>query len=134
MNIVDVEGIGPVYAGKLEAAGVKTTDDLLERGATGQGPRGAGGGHRHRPRPASSSGSTAWTSIASSGIGSEYSDLLEVAGVDTVPELAQRNAANLTETLAEANAARNLVRRVPRSSMVTDWIEQAKKLPRVVEY
>jgi len=68
------------------------------------------------------------------GIGSEYSGLLEVAGVDTVPELAQRNAANLTETLAEANASRNLVRRLPTLEMVTDWIEQAKKLPRVVQY
>ena len=68
------------------------------------------------------------------GVGSEYSDLLEVAGVDTVPELAQRNAANLTETLAEANAARNLVRKLPTVDQVTDWVEQAKALPRVVQY
>jgi hypothetical protein len=54
--------------------------------------------------------------------------------VDTVPELAQRNAANLTATLAEAAAARSLVRRLPTEEMVAGWIEQAKKLPRVVQY
>jgi hypothetical protein len=54
--------------------------------------------------------------------------------VDTVPELAQRNAANLTETLAEANAARNLVRKLPTVELVADWVAQAKQLPRVVQY
>jgi predicted flap endonuclease-1-like 5' DNA nuclease len=133
MNVVDVEGIGPLYAAKLESAGVKTTDDLLERGAKAKG--------REDLEAATGIGHTfilKWVNRVDlyriSGIGSEYSDLLEVAGVDTVPELAQRNAENLTETLAEANAARNLVRRIPTVEMVTDWIEQAKKLPRVVQY
>ena len=133
MNIIDVEGIGPVYAGQLEGVGVKTTDDLLERGATEKG--------REELESASGIGHALilkWVNRVDlyriNGIGSEYSDLLEVAGVDTVPELAQRNAANLTETLAEANAARNLVRRLPTLEMVTDWIEQAKSLPRVVQY
>jgi predicted flap endonuclease-1-like 5' DNA nuclease len=133
VNIIDVEGIGPVYAGQLEAIGVKTTDDLLERGATEKG--------REEMEEASGIGHVLILKLINrvdlyriNGIGSEYSDLLEVAGVDTVPELAQRNPANLTETLAEANAARNLVRRLPTLEMVTDWIEQAKSLPRVVEY
>ena len=133
MNIIDVEGIGPVYAGQLEAVGVKTTDDLLERGATPKG--------REELEAASGIGHALilkWVNRVDlyriNGIGSEYSDLLEVAGVDTVPELAQRNPANLTETLAEANAARTLVRRLPTVEMVTDWIEQAKSLPRVVQY
>ena len=133
MNIIDVEGIGPVYAEQLGAVGVKTTDDLLERGAKPKG--------REDLEAATGIGHTLilkWVNRVDlyrvNGIGSEYSDLLEVAGVDTVPELAQRNAANLTETLAEANASRNLVRRLPTLGMVTDWIEQAKKLPRVVQY
>ena len=133
MNISDVEGIGPVYAEQLEKVGVRTTDDLLARGATEKGREeleaASGIGHAYILK---------WVNRVElyriDGVGSEYSDLLEVAGVDTVPELAQRNAANLTETLAEANAARNLVRKLPTLDQVTDWIEQAKKLPRVVQY
>jgi predicted flap endonuclease-1-like 5' DNA nuclease len=133
MNVADVEGIGPLYAAKLESAGVKTTDDLLQRGATQKG--------REELEAASGIGRVLilkWVNRVDlyriDGVGSEYSDLLEVAGVDTIPELSYRNAANLTQTMAEANAARNLVRRLPTLEMVTDWIEQAKKLPRVVEY
>ena len=133
MNIVDVEGIGPGYGEKLEAVGVKTTDDLLERGATQKG--------REELEAASGIGRVLilkWVNRVDlyriNGIGSEYSDLLEVAGVDTVPELSYRNAENLTQTMAEANAARNLVRRLPALEVVADWIEQAKQLPRVVQY
>jgi predicted flap endonuclease-1-like 5' DNA nuclease len=133
MNIIDVEGIGPTYAGQLEGAGVKTTDDLLARGATPKG--------REELETASGLSHTLilkWVNRVDlyriKGVGSEYSDLLEIAGVDTVPELAQRNAANLTETLAEANAARNLVRRMPTVEQVADWITQAKALPRVIQY
>ena len=133
MNIIDVEGIGSVYASKLEAAGVRTTDDLLARGARPKG----------REELGTSTGIAhalvlKWVNRVDlyrvNGIGSEYSDLLEVGGVDSVPELAQRNPANLTTTLAEANSVRNLVRRLPSLETVTDWVEQAKKLPRVVEY
>ena len=133
MNIVDVEGIGPVYAEKLTAIGVQTTDDLLKSGATPKG--------REELETASGIGHALilkWVNRVDlyriKGIGSEYSDLLEIAGVDTCPELAQRNAANLTETLAEANAARNLVRRLPTVEMVQAWIDEAKTLPRVVTY
>lgn len=68
------------------------------------------------------------------GVGSEYADLLEAAGVDTVPELGQRNAANLAAKLAEINDAKNLVRRVPTAAEVEDWVAEAKTLPRAVEY
>lgn len=133
MNVIDVEGIGPTYAAQLVAAGVHTTDDLLERGASPKGREdleaATGIGHAFILK---------WVNRVDlyriKGVGSEYSDLLEVAGVDTVPELAQRNAANLTETLAEANAARNLVRKLPTIEQVTDWVEQAKSMPRVVTY
>ena len=68
------------------------------------------------------------------GIGPEFAELLEAAGVDSVPELAQRNVDNLVTALAETNEARSLVRRVPGASEVTEWIDQAKALPRVVAY
>ncbi len=68
------------------------------------------------------------------GVGEEYSDLLEAAGVDTVPELAQRKAENLYQKLAEVNEAKKLVRQLPTQAAVADWIEQAKQLPRVVTY
>jgi predicted flap endonuclease-1-like 5' DNA nuclease len=68
------------------------------------------------------------------GIGSEFSDLLEASGVDSVPELAQRVPANLAAKLAEVNAETNLTRRVPTESEVADWIEQAKGLPKVVSH
>ncbi len=133
MKVIDVEGIGPTYAGQLEGVGVKTTDDLLERGASEKG--------REELEKATGIGHTLilkWVNRVDlyriNGIGSEYSDLLEVAGVDTVPELAQRNPANLTETLAEANASRNLVRRLPTVEMVTAWVAEAKSLPRIVNY
>jgi predicted flap endonuclease-1-like 5' DNA nuclease len=68
------------------------------------------------------------------GIGSEYSDLLEAAGVDTVPELKQRNAPALYETLVETNRARKLVRKLPTADQVVEWVKQAKSLPRMIEY
>jgi predicted flap endonuclease-1-like 5' DNA nuclease len=68
------------------------------------------------------------------GVGEEYADLLEIAGVDTVPELAQRNAENLYQKVVEANQEKNLVRRLPSQSAVRDWIKQAKKLPRAINY
>ena len=68
------------------------------------------------------------------GIGPEYSQLLEAAGVDTVPELARRNAANLTQALHAVNEEKNLTRRLPTEAEVTKWVEQAKTLPRMLEY
>ena len=133
MNIIDVEGIGPAYAEKLAAVGVKTTDDLLQRGAKPKGREdleaATGIGHAFILK---------WVNRVDlyriKGVGSEYSDLLEIAGVDSPAELAHRNAANLTESMAEANAARNLVRRLPTLAEVTAWIEESKTLPKVVEH
>ena len=68
------------------------------------------------------------------GIGSEYADLLEAAGVDTVPALARRNAANLYAALTATNEEKNLVRKPPAENQVMDWIEQAKALPRKLTY
>lgn len=133
MNIKDIEGIGPAYAKKLEKAGIRTTDALLKAGASAKG----------RKELAAETGISEtlileWVNLADlyriSGIGSEYADLLEEAGVDTVAELAKRVAANLYQKMAEVNQAKNLVNRMPGLGQVSDWIEQAKKLPKVVTY
>jgi predicted flap endonuclease-1-like 5' DNA nuclease len=134
MGIEEIEGIGPEHAAKLTEAGVATTAALLERGAQSSG----------RAALAAATGIDAalileWVNHADlmriRGVGSEYSDLLEAAGVDSPPELARRNAANLTNTFQEVIAARpGIVRRAPTEAEVNDWIEQSKALPRVVEH
>jgi predicted flap endonuclease-1-like 5' DNA nuclease len=134
MKIIDIEGIGPKFAEQLRAAGVVTTDDLLTRGATPAGRKAL-----EEATGISSGRLLEWTNHADlmriDGVGSEYADLLEAAGVDTVPELARRNAANLATTFQELDAARpNWIRRVPGEATVTGWIEQAKKLGRTIEY
>jgi len=132
-DLVDIEGIGPAYAEKLGALGLKTTDDLLNAGA---GPKG-------REDLAASTGINdklilRWVNMADlfriKGVGEEYSDLLEAAGVDTVPELAQRRPENLSQKMAEVNEQKQLVRRLPTEDQVASWIESAKTLPRVVTY
>ncbi len=131
--IKKIEGIGDVYAQKLKQLGIHTVEALLERGATRQG----------REEIAEKTGISPalileWVNHADlfriKGIGEEYADLLEEAGVDTVPELAQRNPENLYEKLVEINKEKRLVRRLPTLAQVRDWVEQAKNLPRVVEY
>jgi len=132
-DIKKIEGIGPEYGAKLEAAGVATVEALLERGATRKGRTDleAATGISHALI-------LKWTNRADlfrvKGIGEEYSDLLEAAGVDTVVELAQRNAANLHAALASTNEAKHLVRRAPSESEVATWVEEAKSLHRVMEY
>ena len=132
-KIEDVEGIGEVLGKKFREVGIKDTDSLL---ANCLKPK-------QRKELAEKTGISEKRILKFanmvdlyrvSGIGSEYAELLEVAGVDTVPELARRNAANLTKALAEANEAKKLTRRVPSEKEVTKWIEEAKTLPRNLEY
>jgi predicted flap endonuclease-1-like 5' DNA nuclease len=134
VKIEEVEGIGPVYAEKLAGAGVTTTDDLLEAGAKP-------GGRSSLEATTGISGSLIleWVNhvdlMRIKGVGSEYSDLLEAAGVDSPAELARRNASNLATTVQEVVAARpGIVRRVPTESEIQDWIDQSKDLPKVVEH
>jgi len=133
VKIIDVEGIGPAYAAKLEAAGVKTTDDLLERGA-----RPKGRAELETATGISGAKILEWVNHADlcrlDGVGSEYSDLLEAAGVDSPAELAHRVPANLAAKLAQVNEAKKLVRRVPTETVVAGWVEQASKLPKIVEH
>jgi predicted flap endonuclease-1-like 5' DNA nuclease len=132
-RVVDIEGIGPVIAEKLKAAGVRSTTTLLKRGGNSQGRKELADAINIE-----ASKILKWVNHADlfrvRGIGSEYSDLLEAAGVDTVPELRQRNPASLYATLVKTNEAKKLVRKLPAPEQVAEWIEQAKSLPRVIEY
>lgn len=132
-KIEDVEGIGPAYGEKLRTAGVTNTDQLLTAGKTKKG----------RAELAQKTGISEtlilkWVNMVDlyriKGVGSEFSELLEAAGVDTVKELKHRIPANLAKKMAEVNEQKKLTRRVPTVEMLTDWIEQAKTLPAAVEY
>jgi predicted flap endonuclease-1-like 5' DNA nuclease len=134
MRIEEVEGIGAVYAAKLEQAGVSSTDDLLERGA-----KPAGRKSLEEATGITHSLILEWVNhvdlMRINGVGSEYSDLLEAAGVDSPAELAPRNAGNLATTIDEVVAARpGIVRRTPSESEIQDWIDQSKGLDKVVEH
>jgi predicted flap endonuclease-1-like 5' DNA nuclease len=132
-KIIDLEGVGETYAQKLKMAGIRTTNALLEKGATPQGRK-----QIAEAADISDSLILQWVNHVDlyriKGIGSEYADLFEAAGVDTVVELAQRNPVNLFQKLMEVNAAKKLVRRLPTEVQVQDWVAQAKKLPRKVTY
>lgn len=132
-RLATIEGIGPVYEEKLKAAGIASIEALLEAGKTPTG----------RQDLAEKTGITGklileWVNRADlmriKGVGEEYSDLLENAGVDTVVELAGRNPQNLFEKMQSVNLEKKLVRMMPTLAQVMDWVEQAKKLPRAVNY
>lgn len=132
-KIEDVEGIGPVLGEKFRASGVKDTDSLLKNTLTP--------GQRKTLAEKTGLSEARVLKFANmvdlyrvSGVGSEYAELIEVAGVDTVPELARRNAASLTQAMTAVNQEKKLTRQVPTESEVTKWIEQAKGLPRMLEY
>ena len=132
-KIIDVEGIGPKYAEILAKEGIKTVEGLLKAVAKPLDRK-----KLSETTQISDKLILEWVNLADlfriKGIGEEYSDLLEEAGVDTVPELAQRNPENLMLKLADINGQKNLVRRLPVLSQVESWVKQAKELPRVIEY
>jgi len=132
-DLTTVEGIGETYVKKLKDAGVGSTKDFLEKGATPQGRKDIAG-----KTGISDKLILRWVNHVDlfriKGVGGEYAELLEAAGVDTVPELAQRKAENLFQKMESVNSEKKLVRKTPTQSQVTDWIEQAKKLPRVLTY
>ena len=134
MNVIDVEGIGPVFADKLATIGIRTTDDLLKAGATAY----------DRERIAAQTGISGdlilkWVDkvdlMRIDGVGPQYSDLLEAAGVGSPAELANRNPANLAVTIQEVVAARpGIVRRAPTEAEVAGWVAEAGQLEQVVEH
>jgi predicted flap endonuclease-1-like 5' DNA nuclease len=132
-KVEDIEGIGAKYAERLQAAGIKTTDDLLS----------VCGSRNGRDDVAAQSGFSAsqllkWANMADlmriSGVGEEYSELLEAAGVDTVKELATRNAENLAAKMKEVNEAKKLTRALPAASQVQKWVDQAKTMDPAVSH
>lgn len=131
--IAKIEGIGPAYAEKLAAVGITTTRGLLDRARDAKG----------RTALAAETGLEEarilkWANMADlmriKGIGEEYSELLEAAGIDTVKELRTRKAENLAAKIAEANAAKKLVRAVPGPKLVARWIDGAKTLAPMLTY
>jgi predicted flap endonuclease-1-like 5' DNA nuclease len=132
-SIDAIEGIGHKSATKLRKAGVRTTQALLKTSATKKG---------RRALAASSDISETqileWVNRADlmrvRGVGEEYSDLLEAAGVDTVKELRRRNPSNLLAMIIATNDKKRLVRRLPTEAMVRRWVEDAKDLPPIVSH
>ncbi len=134
-KIADIEGVGASMSQKLHKAGIKTVSGLLKKGATKKG--------RKELAEASGIDETVilkWVNMADlyrvKGIGKQYAELLEKAGVDTVKELRTRNAENLVAKMAEANAAgkKRMVRLLPGLKRVGNWIEEAKKMEPMVTY
>ena len=132
-DLTVIEGIGPAYEEKLVNAGVNSCADLLEQGATKSG----------RNSLVEKSGMSAGLILKFvnhadlcriKGVGGEYAELMEASGVDSVPELAQRNAENLAAKMAEVNEEKSLVRSLPSADTVAGWVAQAKELPRVVTH
>lgn len=132
-KIEEIEGIGPVMGEKFRNAGVNSTDKLLENTKT----------KTQRKKLAEETGISEklvlkFANMADlfriSGVGQEYSELLEAAGVDTVPELAQRNAENLCAKMEEVNETKKLTRKTPSLKEVEKWVAEAKDLPRMLEY
>jgi predicted flap endonuclease-1-like 5' DNA nuclease len=132
-KVIDIEGVGEVYAEKLIAAGIKNDVELLEKCAKSSG----------RKALEASTGISGrlimkWTNHCDlfriNGVGPQFSELLEASGVDTVKELKHRVAENLQKKLEEVNTQKNLTKRVPSVSEIQEMINQAKDLPSVVEY
>lgn len=132
-EIKEIEGIGPAYAEKLAAAEIKTTDDLLAHCADRKGRKAiaekTGLGESHILK---------WANMADmmriSGVGKQFSELLEASGVDTVKELATRNTENLAAKMKEVNEAKKLAKSTPSESHVEKWIAEAKKIGPKITY
>lgn len=131
--IEEIEGIGPAYASKLAAVGIKNTNTFLKHCCDRGG----------RKKVCEQTGISdalvlKWVNLADlmriKGVGPQFSELLEAAGVDTVKELRNRNAANLAQKMAEVQKAKKITRAAPAESQVTRWVEEAKKLDPMVTY
>lgn len=132
-SIDTIEGISHKQATSLRKARIRTVEALLKKGATRKGRREIAATTNQSEKLI-----LEWVNRADlmrvRGVGEEYSDLLEAAGIDTVKELRRRNPGNLLESMVEVNAKKRLVRRLPTESMVERWVEHARDLEVVVQY
>ncbi len=133
MSILQIEGIGPQYANALRKVGISTTAQLLSSGGTAKGRR------ELAQRTGINEGVILrWVNMCDlfriRGVARQYAELLKASGVDTVKELRNRNANNLVEKLRETNLEKKIVRQVPGSSLVEQWVSEAKRLNPVVQY
>ena len=132
-NITDIKGMDDQSANKLIEAGISSVEDYLSACVD------------KKDRKALADKTSIdeknilnWANRADlsriKGVSTQYGDLLECAGVDTVPELAQRNAENLHTKMTEVNEDKSLVQQMPSAAQVQDWVSQAKDLPRAINY
>ena len=132
-KVIDIEGVGDVYAEKLIAAGIKTDAELLEKCAKPAGRKAL-----EEETGISSKLILKWANHCDlyriNGVGPQFAELLEASGVDTVKELKHRVAENLQKKLEEVNAVKNLTSRVPAVAEIQKMIDQAKELPAMMEY
>ncbi|MDJ0925315.1 MAG: DUF4332 domain-containing protein [Acidimicrobiia bacterium] len=132
-SIDAIEGIGHKQATSLRKARIRTVEALLKKGSTRKGRRDIASATRISEKLI-----LEWVNRADlmrvRGVGEEYSDLLEAAGVDTVKELRRRNPGNLLASMVEVNNKKRLVRRLPTEAMVERWVEHARELDAVIKY
>ncbi len=132
-TVIKIEGVGEVYAAKLKEVGISSVEAILKTCATPQGRK-----ELAKNTDINDKLILEWANRADlariKGVSTQYSDLLEAAGVDTVPELAQRNSKNLYKAMVSTNERKSLVRQLPTENQVMDWIKQAKALPRALSY
>ncbi len=133
MKIEDIEGIGPKFGELLRNQGISNPNKLLDQGCTTKGRKTLA-----EKTGIDDSRILKWVNLCDlcriSGISTQYSELLEAAGVDTVKELRNRNAENLADKVKEINAAKKLVRQTPSLKSIQSWVEQAKSLDPKVSY
>ena len=132
-KVEKIEGVGPKYAAMLLKAGVTNTKQLLDKAGT----------RKARKELATTCGVEEtlilkWANMCDlmriKGVGEEFSELLEVAGVDTVKELAKRRPDNLRQAMIDANTKRKLVRQLPSVAQLENWVKQAKEMPPMMSY
>jgi predicted flap endonuclease-1-like 5' DNA nuclease len=132
-HIIDIEGIGPKYAEKLEAIGILTIEQLLEKGASQDGRK-----ELEKETEIDGKRILDWIGMADmyriKGVGKQFAELLKATGVDTVKELRTRNAQNLEVKLQETNEEKKLTRAVPSLPQIQNWISQASELEAKLTY
>ena len=119
-RIQEIEGIGPTFGAKLEAAGITNTDHLLKEYGSRKGRKATA-----EKTGLDESKLLKWANMA---------DLMRISGVDTIKELKMRRADNLTAKMVEVNTAKKLVRQVPSEAQVTKWVDQAKTLDPMISH